>query len=194
MPRTTTPRDERPATPPVASLAISDPLVISGLGRRSPGPTRARLEVRHVPVWPVLRLALVASLGTIGAFTGAVAVLWSVAESAGLVAEAESFVASLLGVESFTIRSGALLTGLALVSIVLAALMTLAAVLATVAYNLLASLGGGIEVDVHQGTAEHETIALRPRRDGSIDGDGQRPASGKDRAAGAAADDHRASA
>lgn len=114
-------------------------------------PLRARQVerlVRRVSLWSVLRISLLfyACLWLI--FTVAGVILWRVASSGGVLDNAESFIAELLSMESFSIDGGSVLWASVLVGVVLIVAGTAMTVLLAVLFNLISEITGGVRVAV----------------------------------------------
>lgn len=132
-------RSERPA------LNAADPAA----ARR--GPRRARLALRRIDPWSVLKVSFLLSLALLIVFIVAVAVLYLVLDTLGVFASVDSGLqqvtsandpASLRDVLSFSRAVGAAAVLGAVNVLLCTALATLGAYL----YNLCAAIAGGIEV------------------------------------------------
>jgi hypothetical protein len=117
----------------------------------SSGPRRARLTVRRVDPWSVLRFAFVASLALLVVFLVAVMVLYSVLAAMHVFSTINDQLHSLTGTD----QSGGLhvnfsfarVLGISLViGVVNVVLFTALVTLGAFVYNLVADLVGGIEV------------------------------------------------
>ncbi|MEJ5255038.1 MAG: DUF3566 domain-containing protein [Acidimicrobiales bacterium] len=130
-----------------SAAAAVDPEAIMPTGV----PLRARQVerlVRRVSLWSVLRISLLfyACLWLI--FTVAGVILWRVASSGGVLDNAESFIAELLSMESFSIDGGSVLWASVLVGVVLIVAGTAMTVLLAVLFNLISEITGGVRVAV----------------------------------------------
>lgn len=128
-------------------------------------PLRARQVerlVRRVSLWSVLRFSLVFYTCLWLITTVAGVILWRVARSGGLLDNAESFLAELLSLESFSIDGGSVLRASALGGVVLVVAGTAMTVLLAVIFNLISEITGGVRVAV----VELETA--RPAQTGEL--------------------------
>lgn len=133
------PAGERPAR------AMSDP----SAARRAP--RRARLSLRRIDPWSVLKVAFLLSLAMLVVMIVAVAVLYLVLDTLGVFSSIDS---ALLQVSSATNPTSVtdvfslpkVIGGTALIGAVNVLLSTALATLGAYLYNLCASIAGGIEV------------------------------------------------
>lgn len=149
------PAPPRPADRAGSLGAPSAPSVTSGTATRPGGPRRARLTIRRVDPWSVLKFTLLFTLCLLVVGVVAVAALYAALDRLEVFDAINNSVKNLTqegsgasatgGVEIYfrpkTIIGGAALLGL-LNTIIMTALATLCAFL----YNLVADIVGGIEV------------------------------------------------
>jgi len=114
-------------------------------------PSRARLRVTHVHLWPVIRTAMIMSAALTLAGVGVVVVVWGVLEVAGVWDGLEDRAVEEMGNTSWefvaryltTSRIAGLVCFVAAVNVVL---MTVIAAVVALGHNLASSASGGIEI------------------------------------------------
>ena len=109
---------------------------------------RARLVVRRVNPWSVLRFSLLFYLCMLVVWLVAGILLWLGASAIGLIDNIERFVADLFFFEYFQIRGIAILLSTLVGGLVLVLLGTGINVIMAVVYNLTSDVVGGVEVTV----------------------------------------------
>ena len=113
----------------------------------STGRTRkARLALKRIDPWTVFLFSLLASVFMGIALIVAVAALFMVLESLGVVSSINELVAEVTGEGDPLLTTGRLVGGAAVLGAINIVLLTLLATLGAVLYNLCASLTGGIEL------------------------------------------------
>ena len=105
-----------------------------------------RLRVQRIGTTSVARVALFVQLLVTAAVVAAVAVLYVLLWMTGGLSHVEHLVQNLFGFTSFRFLPLPLFLGLALTGVVLSLVGTGVAVLAAVAYNLVAARFGGVEL------------------------------------------------
>ena len=147
---------------PVVGPVVAEPLTATEtvLGpsagyraRRAARRQRARRVhrlVRHVEPWSVLKLALVFyfCLWVIMLVSGAI--LWRVAVSSGVIDNIEGFINDILVLDNFTFNGDELFRAYAVGGLLMVLVATGFTVLATVLFNLISDLIGGVRVTVIQ--------------------------------------------
>jgi Transmembrane domain of unknown function (DUF3566) len=111
-------------------------------------PRRVRQTIKKVDLWSVLKVSLCFYLCEMVVVVVALASLWLIADSFGIINHVEKFIGDLVSSKDFHFLSAGMFRGLALVALVLVALQVVATVIAAAFYNLFAELFGGIEVTV----------------------------------------------
>ena len=155
---------ERPTTAPRAlvgplgaeTITASEAALIAPRGRRARRASRRQQArrvhrlVRHVEPWSVLKLALVFyfCLWVIMLVSGAI--LWRVAVSSGVIDNIEGFIESLLVLDNFKFNGDELFRAYAVGGLLMVLIATGFTVLATVLFNLISDLIGGVRVTVIQ--------------------------------------------
>jgi hypothetical protein len=143
-------RTAPPRTVPPRPVGRSDPRTSPGRSALSVGRSRrARLSLRRIDPWSVFVFTLVASVFVGIALVVAVAVLFSVLSSLGVVGSINELFAEVTGglQESgplLTLRR--IVTGAAVLAALNIVFLTLLATLSALLYNLCASFTGGIEL------------------------------------------------
>jgi len=115
------------------------------------GPRKARLQIRQVDPWSVMKLGFLLSLALGIVFVVAVGLLWSLLDSGGVFDSINKVVADVANDQTdFTVQSALAfrrVMGVALVlAVVQVVLITALATLAAFLYNLAAGLVGGLDV------------------------------------------------
>jgi hypothetical protein len=160
---------ELPGTPGVVTIPVSDALgamVTEEAPPPSPGtvvppipggtpvqrsPRKARLQIRQVDPWSVMKLGFLLSLALGIVFVVAVAILWSLLDSGGVFDSINKVVADVANDQTdFTVQGSLAFRRVMGVTLVLAVvqvvLITALATLAAFLYNLAAGLVGGLDV------------------------------------------------
>jgi hypothetical protein len=127
--------------------------VVAG-ARRPAVERRYHQTVRRIDVWSVLKVSVCFYLCALVVFLSAGIVLWTIADSVGVISNVEDFISELLDDKKgqFHFLSLEILRAATLIGLVLVCLMTVLTVLAAAFYNLFADLVGGIEITVVEDT------------------------------------------
>ncbi|HUP75000.1 MAG TPA: DUF3566 domain-containing protein [Acidimicrobiales bacterium] len=148
------------------TVTASEAALIAPRGRRARRASR-RLRarrvhrlVRHVEPWSVLKLALVFYFCLWVIMLVAGAILWRVAVSSGVIDNIEAFIESLLVLDNFRFNGDELFRAYAVGGLLMVLIATGFTVLATVLFNLISDLIGGVRVTVIQ----EETARPGPER------------------------------
>ncbi len=120
---------------------------------------QVRRLIRHVDPWSMLKASLLFFLSLWFVFMIAAVIVWTVAQGSGTVGKIETFVTSNLGFPDFKFNGDFLFRQVGLVGLVGVLGWTIAAVIASVLFNLISDIIGGVWVTV----IEEETV--RPRRE-----------------------------
>ena len=174
------PAEPSTATPPSTGRADADasggsaPAATSEDGstpRRLLGYRRQRFEarkvrrlVRHVDPWSVLKLALLLSLCMWLILMIASVIMWTVARNAGTISSIENFVNSSLSLQDWTLDGDFIFRQFGLITLLLALGFTAAMVIASLVFNLVSDIIGGVWISV----IEEETA--RPVRESKPSG------------------------
>jgi hypothetical protein len=138
------------------AITASEAALIAPRGRRARRASRRQRArrvhrlVRHIEPWSVLKLALVFyfCLWVVMLVSGAI--LWRVAVSSGVIDNIEGFIESLLVLDNFKFNGDELFRAYAVGGLLMVLIMTGFTVLATVLFNLISDLIGGVRVTVIQ--------------------------------------------
>jgi Transmembrane domain of unknown function (DUF3566) len=138
----------RPGTaPPIATP--------SRAATRASGPRRARLQVRHVNPWTVLKFSCVVSVVLFFVWLIMIAVLYLVLDASGVVGKINDTVTTINGSGSNApVTPGIVFGAASIVGVVNIVLFIALSTIGSVVYNLCADLVGGIEVTL----SERETV------------------------------------
>jgi hypothetical protein len=122
---------------------------------RASGPRRARLQVRHVNPWTVLKFSCVVSVVLFFVWLIMIAVLYVILDAAGVINKINDTVTTINGTGSNApITPGIVFGAAAIVGVVNIVLFIALSTVGSVVYNLCADLVGGVEVTL----SERETI------------------------------------
>jgi len=148
------------------AITASEAALIAPRGRRARRAARRQRArrvhrlVRHVEPWSVLKLALVFYFCLWVVMLVAGAILWRVAVSSGVIDNIEGFIESLLVLDNFKFNGDELFRAYAVGGLLMVLVATGFTVLATVLFNLISDLIGGVRVTVIQ----EETARPGPER------------------------------
>jgi hypothetical protein len=109
---------------------------------------KVRRLVRHVDPWSVLKLSLLLALCLWVVVMIAAVIVWSVANSTGALASFERFFNENLQLEDFTLTGDVLFRQFGLVSLLGALGLAAATVVATLVFNLISDIIGGVWISV----------------------------------------------
>jgi hypothetical protein len=109
---------------------------------------RHEMVVRRVSPWSALKVSFVVLLALWASLLVAGAILWAAADQAGLVTNAENFVAKATGNESITWDGGEVLRSMVAVGAIGVVAGTLVLGLAAVLFNLVCDLTGGVRLEM----------------------------------------------
>ena|SRR5665213_537691 len=115
------------------------------------GPRRARLQLRHINPWTVLKFSCVLSIALFFVWLIVVGILFGVLDASGVVAKVNSTVTTINGAGSKApISSGIVFGGAAIVGVINIVLFIALTTVGSVIYNLCADLVGGIELTLSE--------------------------------------------
>jgi hypothetical protein len=109
---------------------------------------RNRLVIRRIDVWSVFKISFIFYLCVLVVLLVAGVALWNVARAFGVIKTVEKLVRTLFALTSFQLHPMAVLMWSAAVLGALCFIGVLFNVLATVLYNLITDIVGGIQVSV----------------------------------------------
>ena len=147
-----TPAGVPPSVPPGA---LPPPPTARRERTRASGPRRARLQVRHVNPWTVLKFSCVVSVVLFFVWLIMIAVLYLILDAAGVIGKINDTVTTINGTGSNApITPGIVFGAAAIVGVVNIVLFIALSTIGSVVYNLCADLVGGVEVTL----SERETV------------------------------------
>jgi hypothetical protein len=130
--------DPPPATPSTGR---------SGRGVRARGPRRARLQLRHINPWTVLKFSCVLSIALFFVWLIVIGVLFGVLDGAGVIAKINDAYTTIQGNNSKApVTATLVFGGAAIIGVVNIVLFIALTTVGSVVYNLCADLVGGIEI------------------------------------------------
>jgi transmembrane protein DUF3566 len=129
----------------------SDPQGANSRPLRARGPRRARLQLRHIDPWTVLKFSCVLSIALFFVWLIVIGVLFGVLDGAGAIDKINSAVTTLqAGNAKPPITAGIVFGGAAIIGVVNIVLFIALSTVGSVVYNLCADLVGGIEVTLSE--------------------------------------------
>lgn len=127
-------------------------------GRAAPGPARvrgprrARLQLRHVNPWTVLKFSCVLSIALFFVWLIVIGVLYGVLDGAGAIGKVNDTITTINGEGSKPpITAGIVFGGAAIIGVVNVILFIALSTVGSVIYNLCADLVGGVELTLSEG-------------------------------------------
>ncbi|MDP9091946.1 MAG: DUF3566 domain-containing protein [Actinomycetota bacterium] len=115
------------------------------------GPRRARLQLRHINPWTVLKFSCVLSVALFFVWLIVVGILFGVLNAAGVIQKINDTVVTINGSGSKApISSGIVFGGAAIVGVVNVVLFIALTTVGSVIYNLCADLVGGVELTLSE--------------------------------------------
>lgn len=142
--------------------------------RRRLGYRRQRFEarkvrrlIRHVDPWSMLKLSLLLALCMWLILMIASVVMWTVARNAGTISSIENFVNSSLSLQDWTLDGDFIFRQFGLITLLLALGFAAATVIASLVFNLVSDIIGGVWVSViEEETARPVAVSKGPGRVG----------------------------
>jgi len=115
------------------------------------GPRRARLQLRHLNPWTVLKFSCVLSIALFFVWLIVIGVLFGVLDAAGVINKINDTVTTINGPgSSEPVTAGVVFGGAAIIGVVNIVLFIALSTIGSVIYNLCADLVGGIEVTLSE--------------------------------------------
>jgi hypothetical protein len=139
----------RPADGPAAGLpgGVGD----RGGAVRPRGPRRARLQLRHVNPWTVLKFSCVLSIALFFVWLIVIGVLFGVLDGAGVINKINDAYTTIQGGDAKApVTAGVVFGGAAIIGVVNIVLFIALSTIGSVVYNLCADLVGGIEITLSE--------------------------------------------
>jgi hypothetical protein len=123
----------------------------SGRATRARGPRRARLQLRHVNPWTVLKFSCVLSIALFFVWLIVVGILFGVLDAAGVVGKINDAYTTVQGGNAKApVTAGVVFGGAAIIGVVNIVLFIALSTVGSVVYNLCADLVGGIEITLSE--------------------------------------------
>jgi hypothetical protein len=140
--------DRLASTPPPATSSSAS----SVSGRtRARGPRRARLQLRHINPWTVLKFSCVLAIALFFVWLIVIGVLYGVLDGAGVIGKINDAYTTIQGNNSKApVTAGVVFGGAAIIGVVNIVLFIALSTVGSVVYNLCADLVGGIEVTLSE--------------------------------------------
>ncbi|HKC27725.1 MAG TPA: DUF3566 domain-containing protein [Jatrophihabitans sp.] len=118
---------------------------------RQRGPRRARLQLRHVNPWTVLKFSCVLSIALFFVWLIVVGVLFGVLDGAGVIGKINNAYTTIQGTNSKPpVTASLVFGGAAIIGVVNIVLFIALSTIGSVVYNLCADLVGGIEITLSE--------------------------------------------
>jgi Transmembrane domain of unknown function (DUF3566) len=115
------------------------------------GPRRAKLQLRHINPWTVLKFSCVLSIALFFVWLIAIGILFGILDAAGVIKDINDTVVQLNGPGSKPpVTAGIVFGGAAIIGVVDIVLFIALTTIGAVIYNLCADLVGGIEVTLSE--------------------------------------------
>ena len=118
---------------------------------RARGPRRARLQLRHINPWTVLKFSCVLSIALFFVWLIVVGVLFGVLDGAGVIHKINDAYTTIQGGDAKPpVTAGLVFGGAAIIGVVNIVLFIALSTIGSVVYNLCADLVGGIEITLSE--------------------------------------------
>ena len=118
---------------------------------RARGPRRARLQLRHIDPWTVLKFSCVLSIALFFVWLIVVGVLYGVLDAAGVIGKVNDTVTTINGPgSSKPVTAGVVFGFAAIIGLINTVLFIALSTVGSVIYNLCADLVGGIELTLSE--------------------------------------------
>jgi hypothetical protein len=149
-----------PANPPAGSSAgtAAPPAEAAGQrtagprSQRARGPRRARLQLRHINPWTVLKFSCVLSIALFFVWLIVIGVLYGLLDAAGVIGKINETVTTINGAGSKEpVTAGIVFGGAAIIGVINIVLFIALSTIGSVVYNLCADLVGGVELTLSEG-------------------------------------------
>jgi hypothetical protein len=143
--------------PPIQSAPSGLGVPTSNAGRTAPraararGPRRARLQLRNVNPWTVLKFSCVLSIALFFVWLIVIGVLFGVLDAAGVIGKINDAYTTIQGADSKPpVTAGVVFGGAAIIGVVNIVLFIALSTVGSIVYNLCADLVGGIEITLSE--------------------------------------------
>jgi hypothetical protein len=129
-------------------IAVSPARRVLGYRRERFEARKVRRLIRHVDPWSMLKLSVMVALCMWLIVMIAAVVLWTVARNAGTISNVESFVNSSLSLQDWRLDGEFIFRQFGLITLLLALGFAAATVVASLVFNLISDIIGGVWVSV----------------------------------------------
>jgi len=138
--------------PPRGPVATAPPASSrSNRSARPRGPRRARLQLRHVNPWTVLKFSCVLSIALFFVWLIVIGVLFGILDGAGVIGKINDAYTTIQGGDAQPpVRASVVFGGAAIIGVVNIVLFIALTTVGAVVYNLCADLVGGIEITLSE--------------------------------------------
>ncbi len=120
-------------------------------GARARGPRRARLQLRHINPWTVLKFSCVLSIALFFVWLITIGLLYGILQAAGVIDQINNAATTINGSGSKDpVTPGLVFGGAAIIGVVNIVLFIALSTVGSVVYNLCADLVGGVEVTLSE--------------------------------------------
>ena len=137
-----------PVAPSAAQPAAPPPRRVMGYRRQRFEARKVRRLIRHVDPWSMLKLAVLVSLCMWLIVMIAALVMWTGARNAGTIANIENFVNSSLSLQDWKLDGEFIFRQFGLITLLLALGFAASIVVASLVFNLISDIIGGVWVSV----------------------------------------------
>ena len=118
---------------------------------RPRGPRRARLQLRHINPWTVLKFSCVLSIALFFVWLIVIGVLFGVLDGAGVISKINDAYTTIQGGNAKApVTAGIVFGGAAIIGVVNIVLFIALSTVGSVVYNLCADLVGGVEITLSE--------------------------------------------
>lgn len=122
----------------------------SARSARPRGPRRARLQLRHINAWTVLKFSCVLSIALFFVWLIVIGVLFGILDGAGVIEKINTAYTDIQPGAQAPVRASIVFGGAAIIGVVNIVLFIALTTVGAVVYNLCADLVGGIEITLSE--------------------------------------------
>ncbi|HZC70373.1 MAG TPA: DUF3566 domain-containing protein [Jatrophihabitans sp.] len=138
------------ASGPAPSAQAASAANRSARGARPRGPRRARLQLRHINPWTVLKFSCVLSIALFFVWLIVIGVLFGVLDGAGVIDKINTAYTDIQPGSAAPVRASIVFGGAAIIGVINIVLFIALTTVGAVVYNLCADLVGGIEITLSE--------------------------------------------
>ncbi len=142
----------------------AEPRRLLGYRRQRFEARKVRRLIRHVDPWSMLKLSLLLSLCMWLIVMIAAVIMWTVARNAGTISSIENFVNSSLSLQDWTLDGDFIFRQFGLITLLLSLGFTAAVVVASLVFNLVSDIIGGVWVSVIEEETARPVVESKPPR------------------------------